>query len=85
MFGFMCTAAQASPIEAEPFLRPAFSCVFEHVSLFTLQSCVSTVLYLSLILFTGKKFLCFRCPESTVPKEVVWEVGGLWAPASLAS
>lgn len=38
VFGLMCTAAQASPVEAEPSLRPAFSCVFEHVSLFALQS-----------------------------------------------
>lgn len=45
VFGLMGTAAQVSPIEAESFLRSAFSCVFEHVSLFALQSCVSTVLY----------------------------------------
>lgn len=88
LFGLLCTAAQASPVEAEPFLRPAFSCVFEHVSLFALQSSVSTVLYFSLIQFMERNFCGLGIPGARSPTRKPgresW-VGGLWPPASLAS
>lgn len=48
----MSTAAQACPVDEAPLLRPAFSCIFEHISLLAPQSYISEVLYLSLILFT---------------------------------